>query len=66
VPLTQRFHEDNVESEASEGELRDRKEREEEREAEVGELGAGGDRDVGEEHWVFLPTLPLTASAEEE
>jgi len=32
----------------------------------VGELGAGDDRDVGEEHWVFLPTLPLTASAEEE
>jgi len=58
--------EDNVESDASEGELRERGEREEEREAEVGELGAEDDRDAGEEHWLFLPTLPFTASAEEE
>jgi len=58
--------EDNAESDASEGELRERGEREEEREAEVGELGAEDDRDAGEEHWLFLPTLPFTASAEEE
>ena len=58
--------EDNAESDVSEGELRERGEREEEREAEVGELGAEDDRDAGEEHWLFLPTLPFTALAEEE
>jgi hypothetical protein len=58
--------EDNVESEVSEGERGEKGEREEEREAEVGELGAGDDRDAGEERWLLLPTPPLTASAEEE
>jgi len=57
---------DNVESDASEGELREMGEREEEREAEVGELGAEDDRDAGEEHWPFLPTLPFTALTEDE
>jgi len=58
--------EDNVESGMSEGELREMGEREEVREAEVEELGAEDDRDAREEHWLFLPTLPFTALAEEE
>ena len=55
--------EEDVESEASEWELRERAEREEEkREEELGaeDVGAGG------EHCLFLPTPSFMASAEKE
>jgi len=58
--------EDNVGSEASEGELRERSEREEEREAEVGALGTGNGGEAREEHRLFIPTPPFIVSAEEE
>jgi hypothetical protein len=50
-----------VQIEASEWELRERREREEERRQEAEELGAGG-----EEQPLFLPTPAFMASAEEE
>ena len=53
-------------SQASEWELRDRREREEEREAEAAELGADGDLGAGEELPLFLPTPPFMAPADEE
>ena len=52
--------EDDAGSEASEWELRDRREREEGRGAEAEELGAG------EEPPLFLRTPPFMASAGEE
>jgi hypothetical protein len=52
--------ENDAESEASEWELRERREREEERRAEADELGA----EV--EELLFLPTPAFMASAEEE
>jgi len=61
VPAEER--EEDVESEASEWELRERAEREEEkREEELGaeDVGAGG------EHCLFLPTPSFMASAEKE
>jgi hypothetical protein len=51
--------EEDVQSEASEWELRERREREEERRVEAEELGAGG-----EEQPLFLPTPSFMASAE--
>ena len=53
--------EEDVESEASEWELRERAEREEEKKAE--ELGAEDVRDGGE-HRLFLPTPSFMVSAE--
>jgi hypothetical protein len=52
--------EEDAQSEASEWELRERREREEERRAEAEELGA----EVGEP--LFLPTPAFMASVEEE
>jgi len=52
--------EDDVGSEASEWELRERQEREEERRAE--ELGAEDELAVGEEPPLFLPTPSFMAS----
>jgi hypothetical protein len=51
--------EEDVQSEASEWELRERREREEERRQGAEELGAGG------ENPLFLPTSSFIASAEE-
>jgi hypothetical protein len=53
--------EEDAQSEASEWELRERRESEEERRVEAEELGAGG----GEQP-LFLPTPSFMASAEEE
>jgi hypothetical protein len=53
--------EEDPQSEASEWELRERREREEERRAQAKELGVGG-----EELPLFLSTLSFMASAEEE
>jgi hypothetical protein len=53
--------EEDAQSEASEWELQERREREEERRVEAEELGAGG-----EEQPLFLPTPSFMASAEEE
>ena len=53
-------------SEASEGELRERREREGEREAEAEALNAEDERDARDEHRLFLPTPPFMASAGEE
>jgi len=61
VPAEER--EEDVESEASEWELRERAEREEEKWVE--ELGAE-DAGAGGEHWLFLPTPLFMASAEKE
>jgi hypothetical protein len=57
--------EEGAGSEASEWELRERREREAEREVEAGELGATGVLGAGEEP-LFLPTPPFMASAGEE
>jgi hypothetical protein len=53
--------EEDAQSEASEWELRERREREEERRAEAEELGA-----EAEERPLFLPTPDFMAAAEEE
>jgi hypothetical protein len=53
-------------SEASEWELRERREREEEREAEAEELDAAGELGAGEELPLFLPTPSFRASAGDE
>jgi len=53
-------------SQASEWELRERRELEGEQEAEVVELGAVGGRGAGEELPLFLPTPSFMASADEE
>jgi len=52
--------------EASEWELRERREREEGRKAEAEELGAAGGSGGGEERSLFLPTPSFMASADEE
>ena len=57
--------EEDAGSEASEWELRERREREEEREVEAEELGAVGELDAGEELPLFLPTPDFMASAGE-
>ena len=59
VPAVE-VEEDDAGSEASEWELRERREREEERVAEAEELGAG------EELPLFLPTPSFMASADED
>jgi len=51
--------EEDAESEASEWELREHREREEERDAGAEVLGAEGELGAGEEPPVFLPTPPL-------
>jgi len=56
----------DVESEVSEGELRERREREEGREVEAAALGAGDEAGDGEEPPLFLPTPPFMAPAGEE
>jgi hypothetical protein len=53
--------EEDAQSEASEGELRERREREEKRRQEAEDLGSRG-----EEQPLFLPTPSFMASAEEE
>jgi hypothetical protein len=53
--------EEEMQSEVSEWELRERREREEERRREAGELGVRN-----EEQLLFLPTLSFMGSAEEE
>jgi hypothetical protein len=55
-------HPEDAESEASEWDLRERREREEERKQEAEELGA----EEEEEQPLFLPTHSFMASAEEE
>ena len=53
-------------SEASEWEVRERREREEERKAKAEELGAAGELGAGEEPPLLLPTPSFMASAGEE
>jgi len=53
-------------SEASEWELRERREREEEMETEAQVLGAEEEGDAGDEQQLFLPTPPFMVSAGEE
>ena len=58
--------EDDEGSEASDWELRERREREEEREAEAEALGAADELGAGGDPPLFLPTPLSMASAEEE
>ena len=58
--------EDGAGNEASEGELRERREREEERQAEAEALGAADGLGAGEDSPLFLPTPSFMVSAEEE
>jgi len=57
--------EEDAGNEASEWELRERREREEQREAEAEELGAVGELGAEEELPLFPPTLSLMTPAVE-
>jgi len=57
---------DDAGSEASEWELRERRERKAEREAEAEALGAEDEGDTRDKHRLFVPTPPLMALAGEE
>ena len=56
--------EEDAKSEASEWEVRERAQREEDRRVE--ELDVEDDGENGEEHRLFLPSPPFTASVEAE
>ena len=58
--------EEDAGSEASDWELRERRERGEEREAEAGELGAAGELCAWKELPLFLPAPSFIASADED